>query len=145
MGRWEGKKRAGFTTKIRGLEHWDHLCEDDLYPSNVERAGSSQFLEGFQERLGRKRYTDSGTGEVRAVLAVADYLIFVAPAICEIPGDFRILFDDPCTVFAPIISILTPSMPIVIMAIYIDKYFSARQHLLCQPDVSSTRVVFSWS
>jgi hypothetical protein len=35
--------------------------------------------------------------------------------------------------------------PIVIMAIYIDKDFHAHQHLLCQPDVSCTRVVFNWS
>lgn len=33
---------------------------------------------------------------------------------------------------------------IVIMAIYIDKHFIARQHILCQPDVRSTRVVFNW-
>ena len=33
---------------------------------------------------------------------------------------------------------------IVIMAIYIDKHFTARQHILCQPDVESNKVVFNW-
>ena len=34
--------------------------------------------------------------------------------------------------------------PVVIMAIYIDKNFKARQHILCQPDVESVKVVFNW-
>ena len=35
--------------------------------------------------------------------------------------------------------------PIVIMAIYVDKDFNAHQHLLHQPDVQSTKVVFNLS
>jgi hypothetical protein len=42
--------------KLRGLEHWDRLWEDDLNYSNVRQAESSQFLQEFQERLGRNRY-----------------------------------------------------------------------------------------
>ena len=32
---------------------------------------------------------------------------------------------------------------IVIMAIYIDVNFKARQYILCQPDIKSTKVVFN--
>jgi hypothetical protein len=38
----------------------------------------------------------------------------------------------------------THSEPIVIMAIYIDKNFNAHQHILYQPNVESTEVVFNW-
>ena len=62
-------KKAEFTMKIRGLERWDHLCQDDLYHSNVVAGTSqSQFLKTFQERLWRKRYIEDGTKNVRAVL-----------------------------------------------------------------------------
>jgi hypothetical protein len=56
-----------FTMKLRDLECWDRLCEDDLYYSNV-RQGSSQFLQEFQERLGRKRYIGDAAKDVRAAL-----------------------------------------------------------------------------
>ena len=35
------------------------------------------------------------------------------------------------------------NIPIVIMAVYVDKDFMAHQYLLCQPDVGSTKVVFN--
>jgi len=35
----------------------------------------------------------------------------------------------------------TSGKPIIIMAIYIDKYFEAMQYLLYQPDVGSTEVM----
>jgi len=40
----------------------------------------------------------------------------------------------------------THDEPIVIMAIYIDKEFKARQHIVCQPNVGSgsIEVVFNW-
>src|SRR5260370_5027357 len=57
-----------FTMKLRDLECWDRLCEDDLYYSNVRQAGSSQFLQEVQERLGRKRYIGNAAKDVRAPL-----------------------------------------------------------------------------
>jgi len=62
------------TMTKRSFEYWDHLCDDDLYHSNIRRVGSLQFLDEFQERLGRKRYL---TEDVRAVLR------------CCRPPDFR--------------------------------------------------------
>jgi hypothetical protein len=57
-----------FTMKLGDLECWDRLCEDDLYYSNVRQAGSSQFLQEFRERLGRKRYIGNDAKDVRAAL-----------------------------------------------------------------------------
>jgi hypothetical protein len=60
--------RTEFMIKIQGLGRWDRLRKGDLYYSNVGQARSSQFLEGFQERLERTRYIVNGTEEVCTVL-----------------------------------------------------------------------------
>ncbi len=33
--------------------------------------------------------------------------------------------------------------PVVIMAVYVDEHFKARQYLLCQPDIESTKVALN--
>ncbi|KAH9964146.1 kinase-like domain-containing protein [Russula dissimulans] len=53
--------RTEFIMKLRDFERWCRLCEDDLNHSNVRQARSSQFLQEFQERLGRKRYIANAT------------------------------------------------------------------------------------
>jgi hypothetical protein len=74
------------------------------------------------------------------------FLLEVNSQANEGEGDeFRMLLQAACIsrignwLRAP-----TPGKPIVIMAIYIDEFFYARQHLLCQPDAGSTKVVFNW-
>jgi hypothetical protein len=54
--------------KLQGLEVWDRLGNNDLYFNNVRRAGASQHLREFQERLERKRYISNDTADVRVVL-----------------------------------------------------------------------------
>ena len=59
--------------------------------------------------------------------------------------EFRMLLQGAC--YSRIGNWLrdpTHDKPIVIMAIYIDKQFKARQHILCQPNVKSIEVVFNW-
>ena len=103
--------RAEFTMKIRGSGRWDHLCEDDLYISNVQRARSPQFLEGFRERLGRKRYIDNNTGEVCAILGCCRLPDFRSPRFMRIPSNFSNPVRRSMYSLCAHISTLTPSTP----------------------------------
>ncbi len=59
--------------KIPSLEGWGSLWDTVLTLNSIERAESSQYpqeqcLQEFQQYLGRKRYVDDATGNVRAML-----------------------------------------------------------------------------
>ncbi|KAH9957699.1 kinase-like domain-containing protein [Russula dissimulans] len=56
--------RTEFIMKLRRFERWPQLCESDLNHSNVRKARSSQFLQEFQERLGRRRYISNATEDL---------------------------------------------------------------------------------
>ncbi len=63
-----GSARAKLTIKLRNLETWDRLSENDLTYNDVRPAVSPRFLREFQGRLQRKRYIDDGIAEVRTLL-----------------------------------------------------------------------------
>ena len=58
--------------------------------------------------------------------------------------EFRMLLQAACLArIGNSLRASTTDKPIVIMAIYIDKHFRARQHTVCQPDVTSIGVVLN--
>jgi hypothetical protein len=87
----EPNTRTEFTMKLWSPAVWDLLCNDDLIYNNVRRAGSSQPLREFQERLRRKRYVDNDVSYVQHFI-VPNHLICIVPGVCGALG--LLCFDD---------------------------------------------------
>jgi len=59
-----------FIMNLRRREDLDRVSQHDLRANKVSHNESSQYLQGFQERLRRKRYLKDADKDVRAVVVV---------------------------------------------------------------------------